>query len=36
MIFFRVTQNMNIKATDGTLIEYHKVKNPSNLNSENC
>ncbi|MFA9373922.1 MAG: hypothetical protein ACERKK_07165 [Poseidonibacter sp.] len=34
MIFFRVTQNMNIKATDGTLIEYHKLKNPSNLNSE--
>ena len=25
---------MNIKATDGTLIEYHKLKNPSNLNNE--
>ena len=34
MIFFRVTQNINIKATDGTLIEYLKIKNPSNLNNE--
>ncbi len=34
MIFFRVTQNINIKATDGTLIEYLKLKNPANLNNE--
>lgn len=34
MIFFRVTQNINIKATDGTLIKYLKFKGPSNLNNE--
>ncbi len=26
MIFFRVTQNINIKTTDGTLVKYHKFK----------
>jgi len=35
MVFFRVTQNINIKATDGTLIKYLKLKKPSELLSEN-
>lgn len=34
MIFFRVTQNINIKTTDGTLVNYLKFKGPSNLNNE--
>lgn len=34
MIFFRVTQNINIKTTDGTLVKYFKFKGPSNLNNE--
>lgn len=34
MIFFRVTQNINIKTTDGTLVKYLKFKMPSNLNNE--
>ena len=34
MIFFRVTQNINIKTTDGTLVKYFKLKGPSNLNNE--
>lgn len=34
MIFFRVTGNINIKTTDGTLVTYHKFKAPSNLNNE--
>lgn len=34
MIFFRVTNNINIKATDGTLIKYLKLKGPANLNNE--
>lgn len=31
MIFFRVSQNINIKTTDGTLVPYDKFKMPSNL-----
>lgn len=31
MVIFRVTQNINIKTTDGTLVSYFKLKNPSNL-----
>ena len=31
MIFFRVTQNINIKTTDGTLVNYFKLKVPSGL-----
>jgi len=34
MIFFRVSQNINIKTTDGTLVKYFKLKEPSNLNNE--
>ena len=34
MIFFRVSHNINIKATDGTLINYFKFKEPSNLENE--
>ena len=34
MIFFRVTQNINIKTTDGTLVNYFKLKVPSNLENE--
>ena len=34
MIFFRVSQNINIKTTDGTLVKYFKFKGPSNLNNE--
>ena len=34
MIFFRVSQNINIKTTDGTLVAYHKFKMPSNLENE--
>ncbi|MGB1226767.1 MAG: hypothetical protein ACPG9K_02670 [Poseidonibacter sp.] len=34
MIFFRVTQNINIKTTDGTLILYNKFKTPSNLEND--
>lgn len=34
MIFFRVTNNINIKTTDGTLIKYLKLKGPSDLNNE--
>jgi hypothetical protein len=31
MIFFRVTQNINIKTTDGTLVNYFKLKGPSEI-----
>ncbi|RXJ95623.1 hypothetical protein CRV00_04055 [Malaciobacter molluscorum] len=31
MVIFRVTENINIKTTDGTLVSYVKLKNPSNL-----
>lgn len=34
MIFFRVTENINIKTTDGTLVKYFKLKNPSNILNE--
>ncbi|AXH11456.1 hypothetical protein [Halarcobacter bivalviorum] len=34
MVVFRVTDNINIKTTDGTLIKYEKVKGPSNLLNE--
>jgi hypothetical protein len=34
MIFFRVSHNINIKATDGTLITYFKFKEPSSLENE--
>ncbi len=34
MIFFRVSQNINIKATDGTLINYLKFQEPSNMENE--
>lgn len=31
MVFFRVTENINIKTTDGSLIKYTKLRNPSNM-----
>lgn len=34
MIFFRVTQNINIKTTDGTMVNYFRFKDPSNLENE--
>ncbi len=34
MIFFRVTQNINIKTTDGTLVKYHKFKIQPELKNE--
>ena len=34
MIFFRVSQNINIKTTDGTLVAYSKFKMPSNLEND--
>lgn len=34
MIFFRVTQNINIKTTDGTMVYYNKLKTPSELENE--
>lgn len=34
MVFFRVTQNINVKTTDGTLVKYFKFKMPSDLNNE--
>lgn len=34
MVFFRVTQNINIKTTDGTIINYYKLKIPINLENE--
>ena len=34
MIFFRVSQNINIKTTDGTLVLYNKFKMPSNLEND--
>jgi len=34
MVVFRVTDNINIKTTDGTLVKYEKVKGPSNLLNE--
>lgn len=34
MVIFRVTENINIKTTDGTLVKYSKLKSPSNLYNE--
>jgi ADP-heptose:LPS heptosyltransferase len=34
MIFFRVSQNINIKTTDGTLVKYFKFKMPSDLEND--
>lgn len=34
MVIFRATENINIKTTDGTLVKYSKLKNPSNLFNE--
>ncbi|AXH10514.1 hypothetical protein CP960_12550 [Malaciobacter halophilus] len=34
MVIFRVTNNINIKTTDGTLVSYFKLKGPSNLINE--
>ena len=34
MIFFRVTQNINVKTTDGTLVNYLKFKSPLSLENE--
>ena len=31
MVFFRVTENINIKTTDGSLVKYTKLRNPANL-----
>lgn len=31
MVVFRVTENINIKTTDGTLVKYSKLRNPANL-----
>ena len=34
MVIFRSSENINIKTTDGTLVKYLKLKNPSNLFNE--
>ncbi|MBL3519830.1 hypothetical protein [Aliarcobacter lanthieri] len=34
MIFFRVTQNINIKITDGTVIKYNRFKAPIGVENE--
>ncbi|MCP4969150.1 MAG: hypothetical protein GY932_00980 [Arcobacter sp.] len=34
MVIFRVSENINIKTTDGTLVKYIKLKNPSTLFNE--
>lgn len=34
MVIFRVTENINIKTTDGTLVKYNKLKGASNLFNE--
>ncbi|PLY09815.1 MAG: hypothetical protein C0625_01055 [Arcobacter sp.] len=34
MVIFRTTENINIKTTDGTLVKYNKLRNPSNLFNE--
>lgn len=31
MVVFRVTENINIKTTDGTLVKYSKLRNPAQL-----
>ncbi len=35
MIVFRVTESINIKTTDGTLVKYDKLKDQTNLFNEN-
>lgn len=34
MVIFRTSENINIKTTDGTLVKYNKLKNPSSLFNE--
>ena len=34
MIFFKVTENINIKVTDGSLVSYLRHKLPTNMNNE--
>lgn len=34
MIFFRVTQNINIKITDGTIVKYSRFKAPVSIENE--
>lgn len=34
MVVFRVTENINIKITDGSIVKYSKLKGPSNLFNE--
>lgn len=34
MVTFRVTENINIKTTDGTLVKYNRLKNPSTFFNE--
>ncbi len=31
MVFFRVSENINIKTTDGTIVKYLKLRNPAQL-----
>ena len=35
MVFFRVTENINVKIADGTLIKFLKLKKPSELINDN-
>ncbi len=34
MVVFKISENINIKTTDGTLVKYNKLENPSNLFNE--
>ncbi len=34
MVLFKVSENINIKTTDGTLVKYVKLQNPSNIFNE--
>lgn len=34
MVVFRVTENINIKTTDGTIVKYQKLSGPANLYNE--
>ncbi|MEA1914380.1 MAG: glycosyltransferase family 9 protein [Campylobacterota bacterium] len=34
MIFFRATQNINIKVTDNSLVKYFKMQKPSDLDND--
>ncbi len=31
MVFFRVSENINVKTTDGTVVKYLKLRNPAQL-----